>query len=123
MQPIRTTKLEIRHILQTLLCIALALAALWYVSYQARNLLTGPEIALSSEPAVVQHEPTVHIEGMAHNITALTVNGSPIFTDEEGRFKKKLVLENGYTIMTIEATDRFGRKESLTRHFVYTPNS
>ena len=121
MRPLRTARPDIRQVLHVLFFIALALGLLWYLNYQARSLLTGPEIMLSYEPSPVQHERSVTLEGMVHNVTLLTVNGNPIFTDEEGRFEKRLVLENGYTIMTVRATDRFGRETSLSRSFVYTP--
>ncbi len=92
-----------------------------YAYFQARNLILGPSITLSSDPGVVQHERTLSIVGSAHNIRTLTLNGLPIHTDEAGVFTHTLVLENGYTIMTLAAEDRYGRTTQLTRSFVYTP--
>ena len=47
------------------------------------------------------------------------MNGRPIVTSETGVFREPIVLENGYTIMRIEARDRFGRITFLERPFVY----
>lgn len=92
-----------------------------YAAFQARNVLRGPELRLLTEPALMQEDRTVTLTGAAQNVVSLTLNGLPIFTDEAGHFTRALVLENGYTIMTLHATDRFGRHTSLKRSFVYQP--
>jgi len=94
-----------------------------YITFQARFLITGPEITLIHEPASVQNSPTVTLEGTARNIAKITLNGRQIFTDQSGYFSEALVLENGYTIATITATDRYGRETNVVRSFVYTPTS
>lgn len=93
----------------------------WYLLMQARLLITGPEIVLLEEPGVVHTERTVVLRGMAKNISYLSVNGRRIFTDRHGYFNEALVLENGYTITTLEAADRYGRTTTLQRSFVYVP--
>lgn len=92
-----------------------------YVQFQARSLLQGPSITLSDTPATIQHERTLTLTGKALNIVKLTVNGREIHTNEEGEFTQELVLENGYTVVTLEAQDRFGRGTTLTREYVYVP--
>jgi hypothetical protein len=94
-----------------------------YITFQARFLIVGPEITLIHEPASVQNSPTVALEGTARNIAKITLNGRQIFTDQSGYFSEALVLENGYTIATITATDRYGRETKVVRSFVYTPTS
>jgi hypothetical protein len=90
-----------------------------YVQFQARNILLGPTITLSDTPATIQHERTLTLSGRAGNIVKLTVNGREIHTNERGEFTQALVLENGYTVVTLEAQDRFGRGTTLTREYVY----
>lgn len=90
-----------------------------YLIFQARFLLQGPVITLSSEPTVIQNDRMVMLTGAVRNITHLTLNGRQIFTDELGYFDEALILENGYTIVTLAATDRYGRKTTVTRPFVY----
>jgi len=94
---------------------------LGYLVFQARFLLQGPIITLTSEPDVVQTERVVVLSGSVRNITRLTLNGRQIFTNEYGYFDEALVLENGYTIATLAATDRYGRETTVTRPFVFTP--
>lgn len=104
--------------------VSLALSLiLFYVFFQARFILTGPEIILVTEPKTENHERTVVLQGNAHNITHLWLNDRPIYTDERGNFREELILENGYTIATLRARDRFGRENKIVRSFVYTPAS
>lgn len=94
-----------------------------YLVFQARFLLQGPIITLLNEPAVVHDERVVMLSGSVKNITHLTLNGRQIFTNELGYFDEALILENGYTIATLAATDRYGRKTNVTREFVYQGTS
>jgi hypothetical protein len=96
---------------------------LLYIAFQARFLIVGPEITLLNEPDSVQNSPTVTLTGTARNIAKITLNGRQIFTDQSGYFSEALVLENGYTIATITAIDRYGRETNVVRSFVYTPTS
>lgn len=102
-------------------CIGLLL--LTYAVFQARFLIVGPQIALINEPSAHQNERRIFIEGTAYNISRLWLNDRQIYTDAEGYFKEALVLENGYTISTLRAEDRYGRSTEVTRSFVYTPSS
>lgn len=94
-----------------------------YIIFQARFLITGPEIILHTEPAVQQNERIITLSGTARNITHLWLNDRQIFTDEQGNFTEALVLENGYTITTLRAKDRYGRETRVVRSYVYTPAS
>lgn len=113
-QPLRRWLLSLGSVLLILLVLA-------YVLYQARLIITGPSITLSEVPETVQNERTVILTGEARNIAAITLNGRTIYTDERGTFEEAVVLENGYTIATLEATDRYGRTTRVEQPFVYTP--
>lgn len=120
MSPIRTRPFTFprRLIIGTAILCA-TVAALTYVLFQARFLIEGPQIMLTNDPSVVQNERQVVLEGIAENITAITLNGRSIVTNESGTFKEKVILENGYTLVRIEARDRYGRATALERPFVY----
>ncbi len=94
-----------------------------YLVFQSRNFINGPQIAILEPTDSVHHDPTVMVRGTVRNITYLSLNGTEIHTTESGDFSHELVLENGYTIMTLYATDRFGRETSVSRPFVYVPAS
>jgi hypothetical protein len=76
-------------------------------------------ITLENVPDTIQVERVVMLQGSAENIAFLSLNGRQIYTDKKGYFQETLVLENGYTVATVQAQDRYGRSSSYTKEFVY----
>lgn len=104
--------------------IAMSVVAVLFIGYtvfQARFLIAGPRIALTDSPPLTQTNRVVTLTGDTKNIVVLTLNGREIYTDKHGVFEEPLVLENGYTVATLTAHDRYGRTTSLTKSFVYEP--
>lgn len=118
-----TPTLSLRTIVRYALTITFIGLLVAYVIFQARFLIQGPEINLVNEPTSIENSRTVTLSGYARNIAKITLNDRPIFTDTSGYFSEALVLENGYTIATITATDRYGRETRVVRTFVFTPTS
>ncbi len=112
-------RLTLGSVLKWCAIVALGAALAWYVAFQARFLIIGPSLVLTSDMPTVADTRTVIISGTARNITSLSLNDRPIFTDDDGDFREQLVLENGYTIMTLRARDRYGRDTTLQKEFVY----
>ena len=105
---------------------AFAVVILWvglYALFQSRFLIIGPQVILTAEPDIIQNERRIFLEGTAFNISRLWLNDRQIFTDAQGHFTEALVLENGYTLATLRAEDRYGRTTQIERSFVYTPSS
>jgi hypothetical protein len=123
MAPIITPTFTFRTLVRSALVVCGILILALYILWQARFLLEGPTIELTTEPPRVSNVRSITLEGTTRNITSLSLNGRQIFTDPYGHFKEALVLENGYTIATIAATDRYGRVTTLERPFMYTPAS
>jgi hypothetical protein len=92
-----------------------------FVLFQARFLLIGPQIILTEVPTGPQNERARTISGTAHNISHLWLNDRPIYTDVSGKFKEVIVLENGYTTVTLRAEDRYGRTKVVTTPLLYAP--
>lgn len=121
MSPLTYHPLEFRTLLYYGFLSLLAFALSAYTLFQARFLIAGPEITLTETIPSIQTERLVTLIGTAQNITKLTLNDREIYTDRAGHFQEALVLENGYTIATLKAEDRYGRRETLIQPFVYTP--
>jgi hypothetical protein len=102
------------------LAIAAVLAAvLAYGFFEARPLLLGPRITLDS-PVEGYSSPdgTVTVSGTAYRSNALTLDGAPLLMDESGRFSAVLTLPSGGAILSLTATDRFGRTRTVERDVV-----
>ena len=89
----------------------LAILVLGYVGFQARFLILGPQVKITYPKSNQSVEsPLVVLEGTAHNVSYISLNGRQIFTDERGHWQEKLLVSDGLSIMSVEAEDRFGRK-------------
>lgn len=118
-----THSFELRNVLKIIgIIIAIGIFS-FYLVFQARFLIAGPQIVLENEPPTQNTTRVVELKGTAHNITHLWLNDRPIYTNEDGEFNEALVIENGYTVTTLRAKDRYHRETKLVRSFVYTPAS
>lgn len=96
--------------LKTLIIILCILVISGYALYRSRALREGPNITLDSpKDGELFNTSEVYISGIAKNIAFISLNDRQIFTDETGRFSEKLLLPYGYTILTLEAKDKFGK--------------
>jgi len=91
-----------------------------YGVFQTKNLLLGPDIVIAAPTngAALGLNP-IEIRGQAERIAFLSLNGEQIFTDEDGHFSQKLLLNRGYNIVSMEAQDKFGRTVKKVLNLVY----
>lgn len=87
----------------------------------AAPILTGPTLSIAS-PERFAALPDGHaaIAGTAHHATTLWLNGAPLLMDEDGNFQTTLTLPAGGAILSVTASDRFGR-EITERRSVFVP--
>ena len=103
------------------LVVIISILILGYGLFQARNLINGPEINISSPKngdSVV--DPLVIVSGSTFNITHITLNDRQIFVDKQGKFIEKLLVPPGYTIIKLAAQDKFGRVTQKLVELNYT---
>ncbi|NCN08135.1 hypothetical protein GW944_01005 [Candidatus Parcubacteria bacterium] len=82
-----------------------------YAMYQARFLILGPSVTITShEDGAVVSGPLITLEGLAKNISWISLNGRQIFTNEKGFWSEKLIVATGTSIMTVRVKDRLGRE-------------
>lgn len=82
-----------------------------YGAFKAWPLLSGPQIQVS----VLSSDPTTGLttlSGRALHTETLLLNGGTLLIDESGNFATTLTLPRGTGILTLSATDRFGRSTS-----------
>ncbi len=91
-----------------------------YGYYEARGLLFGPVITITSGVTMV-YEPAVTIRGKAERITALSMNGKQISVTEDGIFNEPFILAPGNNHITLDAIDKYGRTRRKVIEIVYAP--
>lgn len=81
-----------------------------YAFYKTRDLVKGPTITIfTPQNGMTTTSSLIEMRGNMKNVSAVTLNDRKIFLDEAGNFKEKLLLSEGYNIITIKAEDRFKR--------------
>ena len=103
--------------LSTGIGILLALVAVYGV-FKAVPLLSGPQIHIS-KLGTDENGLTV-LSGTASHTQTLALDGGTLLIDSQGAFSESLTLPRGSAILTLTATDRFGRSRT-TRRAVVTP--
>ncbi len=98
------------------------LIVLGYAYYEARGLLFGPSITVTSNITEV-HEPFVTIKGQADRIASLSMNGKTIPVTESGAFEEPYLLSVGYNRIVLDATDKYGRTRRQAIEIIYTPST
>ncbi len=91
-----------------------------YGYYQARDFLNGPLVTIGEpKTGAVFSSPLITIKGTATNVAFLSLDGRQIFTEEDGHWSEQLLLTDGYSIITLEAQDRFGHTAQKRLELVY----
>ncbi|MDQ5957756.1 MAG: hypothetical protein QG665_80 [Patescibacteria group bacterium] len=91
-----------------------------YAGFKMTAIVKGPSIeVLSPSSGAVYNQELAVIKGKAERISTIYMNDRQIFTDNEGRFSEPLLLFAGYNILTLRATDTFGRNVSKQIKLIY----
>ena len=92
-----------------------------YGLIEARALFVGPTLILDSPARGASYQDgIVTVTGRAGRAASLVVNGASVLPDQEGHFTSTLAFPRGGSILTVGATDRFGRHVTLTRTIYVT---
>ena len=110
----RTAQIALAGIVLTLL--------VGYGLFQARDLIEGPSVTIQKPTdGALLRSSLVQVTGSVENITSIELNDRTIYVNEHGTFTEPVVLAQGYNVVTIEATDRFGRTTTNTLELVHKP--
>lgn len=61
--------------------------------------------------------------GKAQNATYISLNGREIFIDKDGNFSETIALIPGFSVITIDAKDKFGKSKEKKFQLVYKEES
>lgn len=59
------------------------------------------------------------VSGKAPNAMHISLNGREIFIDKDGSFKESIALIPGFSVVTIDAQDKFGNSQEKKFQLVY----
>ena len=90
-----------------------------YGLWQSRLLIQGPIITITGpENGTIVSDMQTILTGTAKNVSYITLNGRQIYTDPEGNIAEPLLLPEGYNIIQVSGTDKFGRSTTRTIELV-----
>ncbi|GMU74478.1 MAG: hypothetical protein AMXMBFR44_6750 [Candidatus Campbellbacteria bacterium] len=116
--------LSAQKILSRGLLTLVLVAIVGYAYFEARPFLSGPQLEVTSpQDGFSAFESPLSVTGEAHRISEITLNGNPIFVDENGRFERLVPLSPGYATIQVSVRDRFGRSKTLLLRGTYTPTA
>jgi hypothetical protein len=95
-----------------------------YTYLKTKDYIAGPQITITSplDGSTVSNS-LVEVVGTTKNISFISLNDRPIFIDEKGNFREKLLLYSGYNIMSVKAEDRYKRTVEKTIELILTPQN
>ena len=67
--------------------------------------------------------PLAVVSGKAENATYLSLNGREIFIDKDGSFKESIALIPGFSVVTLDANDKFGNNKEKKFQIMYKGES
>lgn len=103
-----------REKLKVILFFLLLAFILIYFSFKIFDYFYGPKIEIFyPEPYQVLPGETFFISGKVKNARNIYLNGREIVIDQNGDFKEELILKNPYTLIVVNAVDKYDREKEL----------
>lgn len=114
---------KIRTVSRSILGI-IVVAIIGFAGLKTYPLVHGPVIQVATlDDGTTLSEPLITISGIARYTQNLNINGAPVATAPDGSFGEKVLLSPGYNIITMQASDRFGKIETKNYTLVLHENS
>lgn len=93
---------------------------LLFVYFQVRDIISGPIITVTEpQDGATATTSLITVSGTTRNAAQIYLNGTQIFTNEQGIFRETLLLPRGYSILELKAADRFKRETRREIRVVY----
>lgn len=95
--------------------IALFVVIIIYFSSRIFNFISGPKITIYSPvPGQIIKSDTYTISGNIRNAKTIKLNGREINIDQKGDFKEEIIIKAPYTLIVINAVDKYGKIKEYT---------
>jgi hypothetical protein len=86
-----------------------------YFSSRIFNFISGPRITIHSPlPGQIIKSDTYTIIGNVKNVKTIKINGKEINIDQKGDFKEEMIIKAPYTLIVINAVDKYGKTKEQT---------
>lgn len=103
-------------IIKNAIIILIALICFSYLGYRLGKVITPPVLSVYS-PAenIITEKHNLQIAGSSENEASIIINGELVLSDKDGQFNKTINLKNGINTITITASKKYGRDNTIVR--------
>ncbi len=107
---------------------ALALGLLFviviaYAYFRGTLAIRGMSVSLSNiKNGMTYSEPTLPLSGTTERVNTLYINGRQVLLSPDGSFADVIAPLSGYNVLSVSASNRWGKTKVLTYRFMYTPH-
>ncbi|MCK9351160.1 MAG: hypothetical protein WCT49_06765 [Candidatus Paceibacterota bacterium] len=100
--------------------VVLTSVVLGYGYFRTKDFLEGPVLSITTpKNGEMFASALIEVGGTSKNLSFLNLDGRKIFTDKDGIWGEKLLLQPGVNIIEVRATDRFARENKQVLRVVY----
>lgn len=95
---------------------AIIIAMVIYLGFQLSILAAPPPLEVTSPPTDIRQNNTViEVGGKTNTSASVSINGSAVTIDEDGRFNSVVNLAEGLNVVRVEARNRAGKVATIER--------
>ncbi len=110
----------IKKVLATTGILVLTGVVFGYSFFRLKDYIDGPIVDISTpKNGQTFTSPLIGVSGSSKNLSFLNLDGRKIYTDKDGIWTEKLLLQDGVNIIEVRGVDRFGRKNVQVLRVVY----
>ncbi len=93
-----------------------------YAFFRAHEVIFGVKVSVSGIVDGGSYaSPVLALSGSALHATTLSINGMSVPIDIKGSFQDTIMLQSGYSVVTIIARDKFGKEDEKRMRVLYVP--
>ncbi|HOV88451.1 MAG TPA: helix-turn-helix domain-containing protein [Candidatus Paceibacterota bacterium] len=102
---------------------AIIITAIGFILFQGKNLFGEPRLQVNSpvfENIETSENPFI-LEGEGQPHSYILINGKEIYLSDDGKFSEPIQLKPGLNKIIVEASNRLGKKKTITRNIYFEP--
>ena len=109
-------------ILKNILIFLVIVVCFVYLGYRVNKIISPPRLTVTSPLAdLITNQAAVLVAGRTEAEANLTINNEMVLSDQFGNFSEIISLKNGVNIITITASKKYGRSNTVIRQILVHP--
>jgi hypothetical protein len=90
-----------------------------YVVFRILSFYSEPTLTLNIKDNFISKVPQLTIEGKTDNLNQLTINGEPVYLNDDGAFQKQVELQPGFNTFIFKIKRLLGKEHTIIKQVFY----